>query len=325
MKILMFYYYSPGTTAFYFEQAFRKNHDVKTCGPQIPGALHHDLPLKSGNLNIKMVFNQLHQQLHWQPDLFIMVDSCYSLYPGGIYAIPIPTVFYAIDTHIMLRKYKSLAPIFDFVFIAQKEHVEDIRKDGARYAVWLPLACDPDVHKCYNLSKTHDLCFIGHQEGCRKRILARLAKHFDLYTGFVNYTQTSYIYSQSKIVFNKSIGNDLNMRVFEALSSGSLLLTDRLVNNGCEDLFKDREDLVLYDEDNLEELADYYLNHEGERNRIATSGFNKVRSGHTYDHRVESIIQFVQDHASAPLHRPSWITEKIALNKFRFYQSRFGK
>ena len=325
MKILMFYYYSPETTAAYFEQAFRRVHEVKTCGPQMPGALHHDIPLRNGALDIRTVLSQLRQQMHWQPDLFIMVDSAYTLYPRGIYALPIPTIFYAIDTHTVLSKYKSLAPIFDFVFVAQQEHVECLRKAGARYAIWLPLACDPNVHKRYNLAKTYDICFLGHQEGARKRLLERLARRFNLHTGFVDYTEMTYTYSQSKIVFNKSLGNDINMRVFEALSSGSLLLTNRLVNNGCGDLFKDREDLVFYDENNLEELAGYYLNHEEERERIAASGFNKVRSRHTYDHRVESIMQFAQKHASAPAHRSSWLGEKIALNKVKFYQSRLGK
>jgi hypothetical protein len=325
MKILMFYYYSPNTTAFYLEQAFRRVHEVKTCGPQAPGALHQDIPLKSGMLNIKTVLNQLRQQMHWQPDLFIMVDSPYTLYPWGIHAISIPTIFYVIDTHIALAKYKSLTPIFDFVFIAQKEYVEPIKKAGARHAAWLPLACDPNLHKRYDLPKIYDICFLGHQQGGRKRSLERLARHFNLYSGFVNYAEMTYIYSQSKIVFNKSLGNDINMRVFEALSSGSLLLTNRLINNGLDDLFQDKEELVLYDENNLEELASYYLNHEEERKRIATSGFNKVRSRHTYDHRVESIIRFMQEHASDSLHHPSWLDEKIAMTKVKFYQSRLGK
>lgn len=325
MKILMFYYYAPGTTAWYLEQSFRKLYDVKTCGPQARGMFHHDVPLEGGELNAKAVIEGLYRDRQWKPDIFIMVDSGYTLYPRGIHAIAMPTIFYAIDTHVMLSRYKFLAPIFDFVFIAQKEYVERIKKAHARYAIWLPLACDPDVHKSYNLPKIYDICFIGHQEGGRKRLLERLARRFNLYTGFVKYTEMTRIYSQSKIVFNKSIGNDINMRVFEALSSGSLLLTNRLINNGSEDLFKDREDLVLYDENNLEELAGYYLDHEEERKRISASGFNKVRSRHTYDHRVESMIQFVQEHASAPLHRPSWFDEKIALNKVKLYQSRLGK
>ena len=47
------------------------------------------------------------------------------------------------------------------------------------------------------------------------------------------------IYSQSWIVFNKSIKNDINMRVFESTASESFF-TDKIINNGWSDLFKDK-------------------------------------------------------------------------------------
>ena len=47
------------------------------------------------------------------------------------------------------------------------------------------------------------------------------------------------IYSASRIVFNRSIKDDVNMRVFEALASGSLLLTNDLAANGQAELFRD--------------------------------------------------------------------------------------
>ncbi len=36
-------------------------------------------------------------------------------------------------------------------------------------------------------------------------------------------------YSAARTVFNRSIKNDINMRVFEALASGSLLVTNDLL------------------------------------------------------------------------------------------------
>ena len=70
------------------------------------------------------------------------------------------------------------------------------------------------------------------------------------------------IYSQAKIIFNKSIRKDLNMRVFEAMSCGSMLVTDRLKPEaGLEELFKDKKHFVLYDnESDLVEKIGYYLN-----------------------------------------------------------------
>ena len=80
-------------------------------------------------------------------------------------------------------------------------------------------------------------------------------------------------YSRCRIAFNRSLNEDLNMRVFEALCSGSMLLTDRLpVESGLERLFQDRDHLVLYDDDSLEGLVSYYLENVEEREAIAAKG-----------------------------------------------------
>jgi spore maturation protein CgeB len=54
-------------------------------------------------------------------------------------------------------------------------------------------------------------------------------------------------YSASRIVFNRSIRDDLNMRVFEALACGSMLLTNALPpESGQEELFVDGTHLATY-------------------------------------------------------------------------------
>ncbi|MFN3551283.1 MAG: glycosyltransferase [Endomicrobiia bacterium] len=100
------------------------------------------------------------------------------------------------------------------------------------------------------------------------------------------------VYSQAKIVFNKSAGGEINMRVFETLSCGSLLLTDRLKPEvGLEELFQDRKHLVLYDDENdLLEKIDYYLRNESDREEIAYNGYKEVLSKHTYEHRVKEMF-----------------------------------
>ena len=50
------------------------------------------------------------------------------------------------------------------------------------------------------------------------------------------------------------------MRVFEALCSGSLLLTDRAEGSGLECLFEDGKHLAIYDDDRLIERIRFYLN-----------------------------------------------------------------
>ena len=80
-------------------------------------------------------------------------------------------------------------------------------------------------------------------------------------------------YSAARIVFNRSIKNDVNMRVFEALACGSLLLTNDLSDNGQAELFRDGVHLATYrePEDLLDKLA-FYLRRESMRERIAAAG-----------------------------------------------------
>ena len=77
-------------------------------------------------------------------------------------------------------------------------------------------------------------------------------------------------YSASRTVFNRSIRNDVNMRVFEALACGSLLLTNDLRDNGEAELFQDDVHLATYTcPEELLDKARFYLRHGRARERIA--------------------------------------------------------
>jgi spore maturation protein CgeB len=255
-----------------------------------------------------------------------MIDSGHTFYPRGITALPIPTIFYAIDTHLAFFSHQAVASLFDLVFVAQKEFVEPLKRTGCKNVFWLPLACDSEIHRRYDLPKIYDVCFLGSLYPQRKQLLKRLSCKFKVYQGYKLFNELTRFYSQSKIVFNKSINNDLNMRIFEAMSSGSMLLTDKLINNGLEDLFRDRQHLVLYKEDNLEYLTEYYLAHESEREKIAACGRDNVLSNHTYEHRAKQVIDTLEKFILRDAHlRRKKKNELSGLARIWFFQSRFGK
>ena len=83
---------------------------------------------------------------------------------------------------------------------------------------------------------------------------------------------------------------DVNMRVFEAISIGRLLLSDKV--EGQDNLLKDGEHYVSYtDWPDLDKKISYYLNHEKERNKIAKAGSAFVSACHTYKDRLETILK----------------------------------
>ena len=75
------------------------------------------------------------------------------------------------------------------------------------------------------------------------------------------------------------------MRVFEAMASGCLLLTDDRAD--VHALFTEGEHLRVYQSPTeLRALARHYLGNESERRRLAALGRERVLAEHTYDVRL---------------------------------------
>jgi 2-polyprenyl-3-methyl-5-hydroxy-6-metoxy-1,4-benzoquinol methylase len=223
-------------------------------------------------------------------DLYLWIDD------GLRSAVPSdlgPRAFWAIDTHVNFDGCLEQARHFDFVFAAQRDGAEQLRRHGIESAVWLPLACDPDVHRKMDVDKTTDVCFVGNLfPGPRADLVELIQKQFpNSFVGRRYFAEMAECYSASRIVFNRSIRNDVNMRVFEAAACGSLLLTNELRENSQEELFRDGVHLATYA--SAEELLDkirYYLAHEGERERIAAAGRAEAIARHTYRQRMERLL-----------------------------------
>jgi spore maturation protein CgeB len=212
-----------------------------------------------------------------------------------------PSAFYIIDTHLKepYRKIKKQATHYDFLFCAQKEGARRLEKDTGKEVLWVPLACDLQIHRKIETEKIFDIGFVGTQGkfSLRKVILEMLKIRYpNSFLGKADFTKITEIYSASKIGFNYSIGNDINMRCFEILASGSLLVTNYIQDNGFDELFKDRENLVVYRNiDELLYLIDYYLRHDSERGGIAKNGYELVVSRHTYWHRLKAMFDYISN------------------------------
>jgi spore maturation protein CgeB len=97
---------------------------------------------------------------------------------------------------------------------------------------------------------------------------------------------------KARVGFNISIKRDLNMRVFEIMSTGTPLLTNRNVE-GLEDLFTEGQDYFGYEGlDDLQGAADKVMaKSDLERDLVASIALHKVRGKHTYKHRMQTIIE----------------------------------
>lgn len=210
-------------------------------------------------------------------------------------------VYWASDTHLGYDYRLEMSKWADIAFVAQKDAVSNMLRDGVSNPIWLPHAVEPLAYndssdstgtKPYNFAaKTYDLCFIGHVSSQnRVEALDHMFRAFpNFYYGQALFNEAARKYAQSKVVFNIAMKDDLNMRCFEVLGSRSFLLTDRV--QGLEDVFVDGKHLVLYS--SLEEAVDkarYYIAHDDEREAIARAGYAHVMANHTIDARVNRML-----------------------------------
>lgn len=232
-------------------------------------------------------------------DLYLRIDH-------GDYKYDLPTclkpsAFYVVDTHLKkpYKKIRQQVKHYNYIFCAQKEGAERLKRDVKVNAVWIPIGCDPQIHKRLDIEKKFDVGFVGTdgKKSLRKILLRELAaKYPNSFLGMAPYTKMSEIYSGSKIGFNYSLNNDINMRMFEVMACGAMLITNEIEYNGFDELFEEGRNVVTYNtQDKLFKVIDYYLNHDDERERIANEGYNLVTIKHTYKHRLVQMLDFIKE------------------------------
>lgn len=203
-------------------------------------------------------------------------------------------LYWASDTHLGYDYRLEVAKKADIIFAAQREAVERFGQEGLS-AEWLPHCFDPLAYPYYMLaSKKYDICFVGHiNSENRIDFLDKMFKAYpNFYYGQRKFEQAARKYAESKVVLNKAMLNDINMRVFEALGSGSFLLTDNI--DAIQTLFTDGTHLVLYnDMEEAIEFTDYYLHNDKERNEIALAGYEEVLKNHKISNRVNKILKAI--------------------------------
>lgn len=303
MVIILAFVSIPITTAIYIERALNKNHKVLTLGikpdDEYNNNININLPSKELDIvtdlspDIKLISDTIKSKI--VPDLFLWIDSGTNFFPKNIEQLDYPSAAYFIDSHLNLKKHIELAKHFDFIFIAQKEYVNIFKKHGIKSVHWLPLACDPEIHKNYNLPPKNNICFIGSTNLNPRRLflLEKIKMKHSVFSDRLFLNEMALAFSESKIVFNSSVKNDLNMRFFETLSTGSLLLTDMAKNSGQDELFIANEEIVCYEDETINNTIDFYLENDELREAIARRGYEMTLNAHTYQHRVEDLLSVV--------------------------------
>ncbi len=107
--------------------------------------------------------------------------------------------------------------------------------------------------------------------------------------------EVSNIYRGNKINLNITlhcIEKGVSQRIFDVMAAGGFMMSN--YQEELEELFVPGEEIVLYHNmQELEELVDYYLAHDEEREKIARKGQDKVLRLHNYHEKMDRVVQLV--------------------------------
>ena len=118
------------------------------------------------------------------------------------------------------------------------------------------------------------------------------------------YTELPLFYGQSAINFNctsKQMKGAVNQRVFDVPAAGGFVLTDW--REQMEQLFEPDEIVCYHEPDEAPDLARHYLAHPEERHRITLAARKRVLSCHTWQHRLQTMLERMREVYGTPAAR----------------------
>lgn len=256
----------------------------------------------TGNYYLNALRSLGHKVDHVLPEKVHEIQGGYDVYfkiDDGVYTSwnknLKPAVYIAIDCHIETDWRIKIAQEGEFDLVGVV-HSVGLDLPWGRDVVFSPVGADPDIHYVGKREKLYDGCFIGNFHnnlaGPRVEMLDVFFKACDkIFFGSRTFHEMTEKYAQSRLVFNRSINNDLNMRAYEAMCSGSCLITDRVPD--LDKLgFIDKGHYFGYSsKEELDELTRMLLHENALRERVAQAGRQFVLEKHLYSHRMQALLE----------------------------------
>jgi hypothetical protein len=217
---------------------------------------------------------------------FLSISPEYSYVPLISKTFPVAWTDWNLNVPLVLSNIKK----FSLVFIDRAGY-ETLGKYSIP-ANFYPVPIFSVFAKCYNLNcqdlknkKKIDVLFLGNlnsgihaERNSLLRKILLLPPKFKVVVGVGLYDEDLYCKALlgSKIVFNKSIRREMNMRVFEAPRTFSLLFLED--NNIETPIYLEKwKDYIPYTQDNIFELLIKYLENDEEREKIVMRAYEKIK------------------------------------------------
>jgi len=201
-----------------------------------------------------------------------------------------------------LKRIDEFKPTLAFTGQPFGVHVEPRTEIYPGYQ-WLPGACLPSVHPLLNYDREYDFVLFAMMYDPRPRICSELERMgFRIKYGNVPINEYAIMHNKALTTYSCSNGQQyIKWRVFEAMSMGCLVLSDKFIL--MEQLFTENVHYLSVATDdlpdgrtalNVNDLADKIILCRRNKEiveRITKNAFIEVRSKHTYLQRAKMMLQ----------------------------------
>ncbi len=259
----------------------------------------------------------------WRPDLLIALAQAPLTEPAltALRTMGITTAFWFVENVRVLPYWRDVCPFYDMVYAIQPAAVDRIADAGARRVGYLPMACDPRIHRPVSLDDDEraryrsPVSFAGAPYLNRRHLLTAVA---DLglkvwgdgwestalagalgERGRFDADQMVRIFSGTDVNLNIHSADHVagldpepdyvNPRTFELAACRAFQLVDR--RHPLPALFDEDELVTFSSARDLRTLCLHYLERPSERLEIASRAEARARRDHTYDHRVAVMLE----------------------------------
>lgn len=276
------------------------------------------------NADLRRVLRSLPER----PTLVIQAEGS-PLLPAGLVQCEVPTVAFHIDTYLRPERRARWSLLFDYAVLFHPGFEGVFAAAGHPRPVVLPHAVDDVLFARSALERVFQVGWVGRLDGpmyeTRRRLLPKLAEAFRMNEWWRPHSPEAMaeVYRRSKVVVNLARDDypqDANLRVFEAMAAGALLVT-RLPSELTSLGFREGVDFIGYrDERELFDLVRWADAAETERREVAESGRAKVLHEHTYDRRVETLLRVVRnDEGRLVAPARGWAAADVSHTYFDFW------
>ncbi|WP_332694906.1 CgeB family protein [Halalkalibacter lacteus] len=221
---------------------------------------------------------------------------------------------------------------YDYVFTIDNAALKLYKEAGHQHAYYLPLGTDPEIYYPTTPAKEYDICLVGYPYPERVKMIHFLlektnfsiqvvgsqwekklgkVKHsskLTIHSRWVPPIDTKNHYNRASINLNTHrpfnlkqnkntrgvVNESINNRTFDIASCGAFQLIE-FKPDLPQHFFSGKEIVSFNNNDELLKKVKYYLRHSNKRQEIAANAREKVLNNHTFVHRMNNMVNIINN------------------------------